>query len=237
MTDLRLSPDLQGDTVLWRYMSLDKFIDLVSKNHLFFSPLAFYMKTDPFEGFLPAVCLEADSGMFKGLFDDAAPVMDIVRKLCLESGQAEHGAALKALEHTFESAKTAPSRFFPLIMRAVTVNCWHANRYESEAMWRLYSDNGKSVAVETTVDALAAAIQARDSQHLVHIHPVKYVDFFDKTLQPKDCVVGGHRVPLLKRKSYQHENECAHSSTAKRLRTKGRCSILSTGAQSPSNYR
>ena len=65
---------------------------------------------------------------------------------------------------------------------------------------------GKAVAVETTLEALTLSIQQRDSPHSVFIYPVKYLDFFDTTLQPKDCVVEGHLMPLLKRISYQHEN-------------------------------
>jgi hypothetical protein len=41
----------------------------------------------------------------------------------------------------------------------------------------------------------------------VDIFPVKYLDFFNKNLQPKDCVVEGHLTPLLKRVSYRHECE------------------------------
>jgi hypothetical protein len=74
-------------------------------------------------------------------------------------------------------------------------------------MWRLYAEKGKAVAVETTLDALKESIQKRDSSSVVHIYPVKYLDFFDSALQPRDCVVEGHLAPLLKRISYQHERE------------------------------
>jgi hypothetical protein len=40
------------------------------------------------------------------------------------------------------------------------VDWWHASGSESEAMWRLYAENGKAVAVETTLDALKESIPA-----------------------------------------------------------------------------
>ncbi len=104
--------------------------------------------------------------------------------------------------------KTTVERFFLPIARCQTISCSHANDTESEAMWRLYADNGKAVAIETTLDALRESIQSRESGHQVHIYPVKYLDFFDKSLKPSDCVVEGrHLIPLLKRLSYRHENE------------------------------
>jgi hypothetical protein len=74
-------------------------------------------------------------------------------------------------------------------------------------MWRLYAENEKAVAVETTFDALKKSIQKGESSSLVHIYPVKYLDFFDSALQLQDCVVEGHLAPLLKRISYEHEHE------------------------------
>jgi len=70
-------------------------------------------------------------------------------------------------------------RILPAIAKATMVNCWHTSESESEAMWRLYAENGKAVAVETTFDALKESIQRRESSSVVYIYPVKYLDFFD----------------------------------------------------------
>lgn len=78
-------------------------------------------------------------------------------------------------------------------------------------MWRLYSENGKAIAVETTLGGLRDSIQNRESASVVHIFPVKYLNFSDPNLEPQDCVVEGHLFPLLKRISYQHERgSCIH---------------------------
>lgn len=53
MTEVQASKQLSGTTKLWRYLSLDKLVDLLSTSELFFTPLAAFAKSDPFEGYLP----------------------------------------------------------------------------------------------------------------------------------------------------------------------------------------
>ena len=50
MTATSVSTKLDGSTSLWRYMSLDKLVDLLSTRELQFAPLAWFVKSDPFEG-------------------------------------------------------------------------------------------------------------------------------------------------------------------------------------------
>jgi len=206
MTEVCMSYQLTGEK-LWRYMSLDKLIDLLSTERLFFAPLSFFVKTDPFEGYLPAVAIEADAAIYRPLIRDAESSLAALEDYCKHTTQDLTADERNMLHSKLNRLKTDWKSFFKAIMRSITVNCWHLNKVESEAMWRLYSDAGKAVAVETNGDALRVSIQSRESEHRVHIHPVRYLDFFNKDLKPADCVVEGHRAPLLKRLSYQHENE------------------------------
>lgn len=50
MTTLIVGQSLKDSDVLWRYRSLEKFVDMVSAQSLLFAPLDWYVKTDPFEG-------------------------------------------------------------------------------------------------------------------------------------------------------------------------------------------
>lgn len=59
MTEVQASKQLSGKSGLWRYLSLDKLIDLLSTSELFFTPLAVFAKSDPFEEYLPSVALDA----------------------------------------------------------------------------------------------------------------------------------------------------------------------------------
>jgi hypothetical protein len=44
------------------------------------------------------------------------------------------------------------------IFKSTLVNCWHQNEFESEAMWRLYSENHKGIAIQTTFQDLVDSI-------------------------------------------------------------------------------
>jgi len=207
MTAVAVSSQLAGDTKLWRYLSLDKLIDLLSKRELFFAPLSSFVKTDPFEGYLPAAAMNALAEIARPVVRDLEAFLPTLEDHRKSTGRELTNDERGALQNGLEDLKITLMRFFLPIAHCQAVNCWHANDGESEAMWRLYADNGKAVAIETTLDALRDSIQSRESAHRVHIYPVKYLDFFDKGLKPRDCLAEGHLAPLLKRRSYQHENE------------------------------
>jgi hypothetical protein len=207
MTEVQASTQLAGASRLWRYLSLDKLVDLLSTSELFFAPLATFAKTDPFEGYLPSVALDAHASIFRQVVNDHELAQQQVVEHRNSQGFPLTNEERMTFQASLEDLRSVNRRFFPAIAKATAVNCWHANESESEAMWRLYAENGKAVAVETTLDALKESIQKRESSSIVHIYKVKYLDFFDSALQPRDCVVEGHLAPLLKRISYQHERE------------------------------
>lgn len=39
------------------------------------------------------------------------------------------------------------------------INCWHINKNESDAMWKLYGPEGENVAIKSTVGALKSSLQ------------------------------------------------------------------------------
>ena len=207
MTLLSISSELGEDTLLWRYMSLDKLVDLLATQELHFTPLASFAKSDPFEGYLPAVAMDADASIFRPHVEDAESAWKLVEVHRKNIGHELTNEERAPAEKQIADLKAAPRLYHVAIAKSIAVNCWHINKGESEAMWRLYGDSGKGVAVETTFGALKESIAVRDSAFRVHIYPVRYLDFFDAKLKPRDCVVEGHRAPLLKRISYEHERE------------------------------
>lgn len=207
MTAVSASTKLDGNTPLWRYMSLDKLVDLLSTKELHFTPLASFVKSDPFEGYLPSVALDADASIFRPKVRDSELLFQLVEERRRSFGQEWTGDERTLYQSQLDDMRAAPRLYHAAIAKAISVNCWHMNKGESEAMWRLYGDGGKAIAVETTLDALKESIQACESAFRVFIYPVKYLDFFDDTLTPADCVVEGQRAPFLKRDSYEHERE------------------------------
>ncbi|EGW39081.1 hypothetical protein [Desulfosporosinus sp. OT] len=84
----------------------------------------------------------------------------------------------------------------------VYINCWHANDYESAAMWNLYLKSNEGLTVQTSLGRLARSIK-NDRDYILHIHEIKYIDyskdgFNDNNVMEAFC----H-----KRKSFEHERE------------------------------
>lgn len=89
------------------------------------------------------------------------------------------------------------------------VSCFHQNKYESAAMWRLYADTN-GIAIKTNVERLKNCFvkEKRD----VYISRVEYIDF-EKDFLPEGNMfyLGTH-----KRKSFEYEQEirCLYSAPA-----------------------
>jgi hypothetical protein len=207
MTEVAASKKLPGSTKLWRYISLDKLVDLLSTSELFFTPLSTFAGVDPFEGYVPSVAFDAHASVFRKAVDNSEALHRQMIEHREKSGIPLTSPEREKIRALQDDLRSSPRRFYDAIMKAITVNYWHESETESEAMWRLYAESGKAVAIETTLDDLRESIQHGRSSCVVHIYPVKYLDFFDTTLQPSDCVVEGHLAPLLKRISYKHERE------------------------------
>lgn len=84
------------------------------------------------------------------------------------------------------------------LRKATYISCWHANDFESAAMWDLYSKNDASVAIETTYSDLKNILPSEAMLGLVN-----YIDY-DKEIFPMGNVFYAF---THKRKSFEHERE------------------------------
>ncbi len=87
------------------------------------------------------------------------------------------------------------------------VNCWFIGKSETEKMWRNYGDNGKGVAIRSTLKKLATSFQIPgDFEKVSQVGRVRYVDF-----ETYDPGAHGHdqaHVSLLKDETqFKNENE------------------------------
>jgi hypothetical protein len=116
------TPD--DDQVLWRYMSLSKFISMISKKELYFPSLKQLAESDKFEGLshIPRHLLESNNSNLE----------DWDKKL-LEAAEYQQKITRELIEN---------GRIF--------INCWHMNTHECFAMWKIYSDSEGGVAIKTT---------------------------------------------------------------------------------------
>jgi hypothetical protein len=210
LKEVDLGKSLDREMSLWRYMSIDKFIDLLSNQKLFLTPLAYYQSSDPFEGFVPKVAFEATMKIFIDQIEKAEAAGVEIEKLLLERVSSPTTEQLEAIEKMKAMSTAHRESLIPLnnkISKSTCVHCWYHSESESEAMWKLYSDSGKGIAIKTSVAALVDSLNVCNQEVPLRLGRVKYLDFLSNELTPKDCVIDGATSPLLKRKEYEHENE------------------------------
>ncbi|MCB9557349.1 MAG: DUF2971 domain-containing protein [Deltaproteobacteria bacterium] len=106
----------------------------------------------------------------------------------------EGAVAVMAPDHS-EDPRHAEYDFaevaFRELKRLTKINCWHCALHETTAMWDLYADQGKGVAVCSTPDRLSAALAPYRIDPEYSIEPlhgglVRYVDLTTTRLQPAD---------------------------------------------------
>ncbi|MCU0359636.1 MAG: DUF2971 domain-containing protein [Bacteroidia bacterium] len=187
---IHIKPD-EG-LVLWRYISFPKYQSLLKECALFFCRADKF--SDPFECAIPRReaeyrisehnfrMTEAVFGRYDSVFDEA-----------------------KAKKQSQDMADTHKK-----VKYATTVNCWHINSHESDAMWQLYLKNNEGVAIKTTVRHLTNALA--EVKQNIGISKVRYIDYengiwFHETEYP----AAKHYnllIPLIhKRREFTHESE------------------------------
>lgn len=206
MAKFNIFNNVTEDITIWRYISLDKLIDLLHTRTLFFTPLTFFQKTDPFEGYIPKVGLIALREITQKIISRYDDPLDRLQKMA--EGNSQKIELVNNLRDSInldipEKSKEAYSQ----ITKRLTINCWYSSVHESEAMWKIYSSEGNGIAIRTSVAQMKRAIESEDQEIEVNCGAIKYLDFYDETLKPSDCIVAGYLSPLVKRISFAHENE------------------------------
>ncbi|WP_367996014.1 DUF2971 domain-containing protein [Haloferax volcanii] len=117
-------------------------------------------------------------------------------------------------EHALEEMSEAFRRH----RKSSYVSCWHANPYESAAMWSQYSMAGQGIAIQSTVGKLVNSITEKEGVYANHrekpedsdkidkivmFGKVMYIDY-DRHLIPENNLYA----PIFhKRLSFKHEQE------------------------------
>lgn len=83
----------------------------------------------------------------------------------------------------------------------IVISSWHANWYESYAMWQVFTKNNEGLAIQSTIGSLKKAmIEPRADQF---IGEVNYIDYKKEHIPFDDDFFPF----LFKRKSFQYEHE------------------------------
>jgi hypothetical protein len=176
--------DLSGNETIWRYMTLDRLINILDDKAIFMAGLGAYSKSDPYEGYPPPVVL-------KQVKDHCPPTMYF-----------SHDPSNSQDLNNFKL-------FAERIFHSRVVSCWYQGNDESEAMWKIYGDTGKAIAIRTTVGKLAKALGDEFNGKIAR---VLYINYTRVTQEDYRAVMGAHAQnilldPIYKRHSYAHERE------------------------------
>lgn len=176
------------DTVIWRFMSLAKFISLISRRALYFAQITSFRNEDPFEG--------TYSRPNRDFYDRLATDDDALRRfLSLPAADPVSPALKMAFSVEFNKQRNELSAYWAY------ANCWHISPVESAFLWKVYAAVGDGVAVRTTIARLKEALLASDRP--IYIGAVKYIDFDIEPIREGNLLNPIFR----KRVSFQHEQE------------------------------
>lgn len=183
--------EIEDNAILWRYMSLEKFESLLREQALFFCRADKF--SDPYECSIPKK--EFEYRLSEEKFIDEERVFNRTdRKFDLEI--AKKNANNLALTHK-------------KIRKATTVNCWHINNDESDAMWQLYLKNNEGIAVRTNKKKLYKALEG--TKEKISISKIRYINYdndiwFHRNEYPFDSY--NFLTPIIhKRIEFAHEKE------------------------------
>lgn len=171
--------------LLWRYMDFAKYVGLVSARSLFFCRLD--KLEDSFEGAMGAEGMrERWCAHYLKFFRDA--VRNPPGYSCDKTAEQIEAESQRLLSE-FRSGNEKKAR-------SVFVSCWFESECESDAMWRLFSQQSQyAVAVQTTVGRLRNSLDREAT-----IGRVRYIDY-DKEYPD----IGFPH--FFKRRAFEHERE------------------------------
>ena len=174
---------------IWRYMDLNKFVLLLTRQALYFPCLT--ELDDPYEGYMPKSHAKAMAEVLEKTYFGP-------HRALRPHFEAQSEAQAVILDEIAEQVRQKIS--YREMRRNFAVNCWHANDKESEAMWKIYSAFGSGIAIESTVERLRDVLLPYSG---VNINRVQYEDFDTAQIEKGRTAY----FLLSKRPSFEYEHE------------------------------
>jgi len=176
-----------NDTVLWRFMDFTKFVSLLKSKAIYFS------RADKFDD-----AFEGAKGLLKNKSIWNKYYLDyFINAIQTAPGEEERGRTNKEI---LKDAKRLLQQFNSIESHNIHtfISCWHENKYESEAMWKLYTSSlEQGIAIKTTYKKLYYAL-GRNPR--IAIGRVNYIDYSQRFAKHDGAY-------WFKRKSFEHEKE------------------------------
>jgi hypothetical protein len=166
------------DTVLWRYLSLARFMDLLEHRALWFS------RMDQFEDPLEGIFTDAELEQMASLsVSSALPIL----------GFSRAAGTVKDDTQSF-------LRIIAMIRVSHFVSCWREGPHESMAMWDIYGKGDGKIAIKSEAGRLKDAFATYKGR--IYFGRVEYIPWNTATW-PHNALLHCFR----KDRSYEHESE------------------------------
>lgn len=182
-------------TILWRYSDLPKFVDLLTSRTIWLANAEILARDDPYEG-LPGA-MQFPHRMWKKI--ELVP-QNLRDKIVEIYGRGANGDAAEAFKKWFMIQEQ--SCIFQMYgRRQFLVNCWHASKHESAAMWKIYGTPGAGIALITNGARIEQALSSNSKS--LYLGAINYVD-------PSVVQIGTSNsldAIMSKRLSYAYEQE------------------------------
>lgn len=163
-----------GDEKLWRYLDLAKYLNMLTTGTMWFSRTD--QLGDPFEG--------SSTRLSKMDYEE------FIRSMVPDGGEAN------ARREALLRKDTDLTNFF---RTHLYVNSWHLSDVESEAMWRLYSQD-YGIAIVSTLDRVKNHMHSNED---FFGGKVEYINYETERMPTKNYF----RKYFHKRSSFAHERE------------------------------
>src|SRR6476646_3194797 len=168
---------------VWRYTDLSKFVWMLQRKALYFVRADLLLRDDPYEGY-PT----------KAMADPADFVATMKAGYLLrnkEFGEREETFVKQIAERGLAFTREARRGFY--------VSCWHANKHESQAMWKLYTSLNESICVRSAYNQLWDCLPRQGC----FLGKVTYLDYDLDTFDSRNLL----SLIMHKRSSFNHEQE------------------------------
>lgn len=185
---------------IWRYMDLAKFIALLSNRALYFTSASKF--NDPYEFFIPEIYTKEIKNkrieFITKCFENNKKIIE-KNKIINPNGYNDAiNLMYKRLQIDIENINNNTTE--KEVRKKFGVSCWHINEYENEALWKIYTNQGQGIAIETSVEKLEQSLQFHRK---ITFDKVRYEDFntsiFEKNYE--------NYWLYIKRKAFEYENE------------------------------
>jgi hypothetical protein len=144
-----------SEVKLWRYMDITKYLSILSTKSLFFTRVKKLQEYDKYEGCLPQ------------------KELDNIVNFRKEFGKKRNHPEMT--ESDLNDLKNSWNYSFENIRNRTFVNCWHYNKNESIALWKIYAGNRNGICLQSQIDGFKNSFRGYHKN--IFIGKVEYLNY------------------------------------------------------------